>query len=101
MVPTAAAAHALDQDSPGLKAPIGAAFDKPLLSNQFHGGKTPILPQKLQEELGFSVAIYPTAGLFAAAHSLQRVYDSLANGRLVEHPLIAFDGFLALMTFRC
>jgi len=79
---------------------IGAAFDEPLLSNQLHGGKTPILPQKQLKEMGFSVAIYPTAGLFAAAHALQSVYDSLANDRPVTDPLYAFHDFVELIGFQ-
>ena len=79
---------------------IGAAFDKPLLSNQLHGGKTPILPQKQLKDMGFSVALYPTAGLFAAAHALQSVYDSLANDRPVADPLYAFHDFVELIGFQ-
>src|ERR1700756_4896604 len=33
---------------------IGAAFDVPVLSNQLHGGLTPILPQTRLQELGFA-----------------------------------------------
>jgi len=79
---------------------IGAAFDKPLLSNQLHGGKTPILPQKQLKDMGFSVALYPTAGLFAAAHALQSVYDSLANDRPITDPLYAFHDFVELIGFQ-
>ncbi len=79
---------------------IGAAFDKPLLSNQLHGGKTPILPQEQLRQMGFSIAIYPTAGLFAAAHTLQNVYNSLANGQPVTEPLITFHDFVELIGFQ-
>jgi 2-methylisocitrate lyase-like PEP mutase family enzyme len=53
---------------------IGKALSVPL------GGRTPILPQFRLQEMGFSVAIYPTAGLFAASHALASVYASLAKG---------------------
>ena len=68
---------------------VGKALSVPLVSNQLHGGRTPILPQSQLWEMGFSVAIYPTAGLFAASHALASVYASLANGKPVEAPLFA------------
>jgi 2,3-dimethylmalate lyase len=58
---------------------IGAAFDVPLVINQVHGGKTPILPPAQLQALGFSLAIYPTTGLLAAAHALAAVYGALAR----------------------
>ncbi|RZN32185.1 isocitrate lyase/PEP mutase family protein [Bradyrhizobium sp. Leo121] len=79
---------------------IGASVDAPLVSNQLHGGKTPILPQKKLEEIGFSAAIYPTAGLFAAAQALQSVYEAHADGRLVETPLFAFQDFVKMIGFQ-
>ncbi|WP_454632476.1 hypothetical protein [Bradyrhizobium cenepequi] len=78
---------------------IGASVDAPLVSNQLHGGKTPILPQKQLEELGFSAAIYPTAGLFASAKALQSVYIAHANGQLVETPLYSFHDFVEMIGF--
>ena len=48
---------------------IGAQLDVPLVSNQLHGGKTPILPQTQLKEMGFAAAIYPSAALFAAART--------------------------------
>jgi 2,3-dimethylmalate lyase len=79
---------------------IGAAVDAPLVSNQLHGGKTPILPQSQLEEIGFSAAIYPTAGLFATAKALQSVYEAHVEGRLVETPLWAFQDFVEMIGFQ-
>lgn len=79
---------------------IGAAFNKPLVSNQLHGGKTPILPQQKLKQMGYSVAIYPTVGLFAAAQALQNVYDSLADEKLVTQPLYAFHEFVEKIGFQ-
>ena len=79
---------------------IGAAFDVPVLSNQLHGGLTPILPQTRLQELGFAVAIYPTAGLFAASHALASVYASLAQGKPVRDPLIPFKDFVHMIGFQ-
>src|SRR5262245_23953841 len=72
-------------------AKIGASIDAPLVSNQLHGGRTPILPQSRLKQMGFNAAIYPTAGLFAAARALASVYDDHARDRPVRAPLYAFD----------
>jgi 2-methylisocitrate lyase-like PEP mutase family enzyme len=61
----------------------------PLVSNQLHGGKTPILPQAQLKEMGFSAALYPTAGLFAATKALAGVYDNHVKDREVQAPLYA------------
>jgi 2,3-dimethylmalate lyase len=78
---------------------IGAAFDVPVLSNQLHGGVTPILPPSELRKMGFSVAIYPTTGLFAASRTLASVYRSLAQGEPVSDPLYAFDDFVDMIGF--
>jgi 2-methylisocitrate lyase-like PEP mutase family enzyme len=79
---------------------IGASVDAPLVSNQLHGGKTPILPRDELEDIGFSAAIYPTAGLFAAAKALQTVYEAHADGRQVETPLYGFGDFVEMIGFQ-
>ncbi|WP_027285199.1 isocitrate lyase/PEP mutase family protein [Rubritepida flocculans] len=68
-------------------AEIGRSIDKPLLANMVEGGRTPILPAKRLEELGYAIAIYPAVGFLAAAAALERAYahlkaagDSLALG---------------------
>jgi len=52
---------------------IGSALDVPLVSNQLHGGRTPILSQDKLREIGYRMAIYPTAGLLATAFALRNV----------------------------
>jgi 2-methylisocitrate lyase-like PEP mutase family enzyme len=79
---------------------IGASVGAPLVSNQLHGGKTPILQQAELKRLGFSAAIYPTAGLFAAAKALASVYDDHVNDRTVKAPLYAFDDFVKMIGFQ-
>ena len=79
---------------------IAASVDAPLVSNQLHGGKTPILPQAELRMIGFSAAIYPTAGLFAAAKVLASVYDDHVNDRAVQAPLYAFDDFAQMIGFQ-
>ena len=78
---------------------IGAAFDVPVVSNQLHGGVTPILPRSELQEMGFAAAIYPTAGLFAASHALASVYQALAQGEPVSDPLYSFEGFVDMIGF--
>jgi 2-methylisocitrate lyase-like PEP mutase family enzyme len=79
---------------------IGAALDVPLLSNQLHGGHTPILPEAQLKEMGYSVAIYPTAGLFASAQALESTYTSLAKDTPIEVPLYGFHDFLEMIGFQ-
>jgi 2,3-dimethylmalate lyase len=79
---------------------IGASVDAPLVSNQLHGGRTPILSQAQLAKYGFAAAIYPTAGLFAAAKALAGVYDDHAHDRPVSAPLYDFDDFLEMIGFQ-
>jgi 2-methylisocitrate lyase-like PEP mutase family enzyme len=79
---------------------VGAALDVPLVSNQLHGGRTPILSPDRLQEIGYRMAIYPTAGLLATAHALSRVYASLAGRQPVQAPLYDFDAFSALIGFQ-
>lgn len=79
---------------------IGSSLDIPLVSNQLHGGHTPILSQSQLEEMGFRIAIYPTAGLLAAARALRDVYDAHARDKPVEIPLYDFNDFVEMIGFR-
>ena len=79
---------------------IGASLDVPLVSNQLHGGKTPILPRSQLKEIGFAAAIYPTAALFAATKVVKAVYDDLAHGRPVSTPLETFEDFTRMIGFQ-
>jgi 2,3-dimethylmalate lyase len=79
---------------------IGSSLDVPLVSNQLHGGRTPILSQDELRKIGYRMAIYPTAGLLAAAYALNNVYRSLADGRPVQMPLYDFNEFSAFIGFQ-
>src|SRR5262249_52742829 len=79
---------------------IGASIDTPLVSNQLHGGKTPILPQTQLAKMGFAAAIYPTAGLFAAAKALAAVYNDHVDDRPVSAPLYGFHDFTKMIGFQ-
>lgn len=79
---------------------IGSSLDVPLVSNQLHGGRTPILSQDELRKIGYRMAIYPTAGLLAAAYALNNVYRSLADGKPVQMPLYDFNEFSASIGFQ-
>lgn len=51
--------------------------DWPLLANCVTGGKSPLWTAKDCKELGFSLAIFPCAGIFPAARALQHSYAHL------------------------
>ena len=61
---------------------VGEALGEyPLLANLTAGGKTPVIPAEELAEMGFSVALYPSAAQKATIRSLQRVYgEILAEG---------------------
>ncbi|MGH6981754.1 MAG: carboxyvinyl-carboxyphosphonate phosphorylmutase, partial [Stellaceae bacterium] len=81
---------------------IGRAFDLPLVANMVEGGRTPILARDELEQLGFKIAIFPTAGLLATAAALASVFEELRergstkdwNGKFYN-----FDAFSRLMGF--
>ena len=50
--------------------------------------------------MGFAAAIYPTAGLFAAAKALASVYDDHIKDRPVRAPLYAFHDFVEMIGFQ-
>jgi 2-methylisocitrate lyase-like PEP mutase family enzyme len=60
---------------------IGRSFDVPRFVNNVEGGKTPLLPPDELEKLGFALAIYPVAGLLAAAQALENVYAQIKVGK--------------------
>ena len=51
-----------------------------MLANMVAGGRTPFLPPRQLEAMGFAVAIYPVMGLAATAAALQAAYAGLASG---------------------
>ncbi|MGY4458509.1 isocitrate lyase/PEP mutase family protein [Bradyrhizobium sp. LB13.1] len=79
---------------------IGSALDVPLVSNQLHGGRTPILSQDKLREIGYRMAIYPTAGLLAPAYAPDNVYGALVDDKPVQAPLYDFDEFSSLIGFQ-
>jgi 2-methylisocitrate lyase-like PEP mutase family enzyme len=83
-------------------ARIGRHFDVPLLANLADGGRTPILPKKRLEELGYKIGIFPVTGLLAAAKALKHVYGVLkekGSSDTLAGDLDSFDGFCRMIGF--
>jgi 2,3-dimethylmalate lyase len=81
---------------------IGRAFDVPLLANMVEGGRTPIVSASELESLGYKIAIYPVAGLLAAAGALESVYAHLlstGSTRGWDGRLAAFSDFVQMIGF--
>ncbi len=75
-------------------AGIPGSFTKPALVNIFEGGKTPPLPAKRLEEMGFRIGIYPSqthrAAIFAAMEVLA-VLKRDGDTRAMEPRMVTFQ----------
>jgi 2-methylisocitrate lyase-like PEP mutase family enzyme len=79
-----------------------AAFDKPMLANMADGGKTPILPAKVLEEIGYALAIYPSMTSLVAAAAMEnalRVLKGQGLSQTPEIPMADFNEFCKLIGF--
>ncbi|HEX8496543.1 MAG TPA: isocitrate lyase/phosphoenolpyruvate mutase family protein [Actinomycetales bacterium] len=63
---------------------IAAGIDCPLVVNMTESGRTPILPLADLSELGFAMAIYPTAALRLSAALITALYQQLASSGATE-----------------
>ena len=72
-------------------ARVGGEIDAWLLANMVPTGKSPEIPAARLAEMGFAVAIYPTAGVTAACAALQAAYGHLrAAGSTQGAPVPSF-----------
>jgi 2-methylisocitrate lyase-like PEP mutase family enzyme len=72
----------------------GAGIGKPLLVNISEYGRTPDLGAAAFETLGFSIALYPTSTLFAAAQSTKELAAALRKSgstRAIVPRMMPFD----------
>jgi len=79
-----------------------AAFDKPMLANMADGGKTPILPAKTLEEIGYALAIYPSMTSLVAAAAMERALQNLKSqgtSQVADIPMFDFNEFCHLIGF--
>jgi 2-methylisocitrate lyase-like PEP mutase family enzyme len=101
-------ARAVGADASFVEAPnsleelvdIGRRAPAPVVANMIEKGKTPVLPKQKLAELGFHLILYPLAGLFAAAHGLASIYDTIRRQDTTlgaESSLMAFDEFNELI----
>jgi 2-methylisocitrate lyase-like PEP mutase family enzyme len=82
-------------------ARIGRHFDVPLLANMADGGRTPILPKKRLEELGYKIAIFPATGFLpsprhssaSTACSRTRARATRSHSRCIPSTSCALVGF--------
>ncbi len=83
-------------------ARIGRAFDLPLVANMVEGGRTPLLGRQELEQLGFKLAIFPTAGFLAMGAAVRSVYEEIfAKGSSKDWrgDFYSFTEFSRLMGF--
>jgi 2-methylisocitrate lyase-like PEP mutase family enzyme len=80
---------------------IGERIGAPLLANMVNGGRTPLLPAARLAEIGFRIAIFPTAGFLAAAAAMEASYrDIKDNGTSTDKPpMYSFEAFNKLIGF--
>ncbi|MAJ93282.1 MAG: isocitrate lyase/PEP mutase family protein [Rhodospirillaceae bacterium] len=83
---------------------IGSRFgrDIPLLSNMVNGGVTPVMKPEELADLGYRIAIFPSAGFLATCNALNAVYGSLKQDGDAETggvDLFSFGEFNDLMGF--
>jgi len=67
------------ESEPEMAAICQALPGTPLLVNMVEGGRTPVLPPPRLAELGYALAIYPVAGLLAAAAALEAMYREIRD----------------------
>jgi methylisocitrate lyase len=56
---------------------VNRGVDGPTQAIQGEGAKTPMIPAKELEEMGFSVVVYPASALYAAAWAVKGVMEEL------------------------
>ncbi|HSB15132.1 MAG TPA: oxaloacetate decarboxylase, partial [Bryobacteraceae bacterium] len=75
---------------------ITSAIKAPNMANMVPGGKTPILPAKQLEEIGFAVVAHPTALTYAMAKTAQDVFRHIRDTGTssgLEGRMVAFEEF--------
>jgi 2-methylisocitrate lyase-like PEP mutase family enzyme len=56
---------------------IGRSFSIPLLFNMPTSGKTPLIPAKEMERLGFKIALYAGVGMYLFAYTMKKYLQTL------------------------
>jgi 2-methylisocitrate lyase-like PEP mutase family enzyme len=74
-------------------AAVAKSLTKPALANIFEGGKTPVLPARELEAMGFRIGIYPSQthrAAIAAAKKVLAVLRRDGDTAAIEHELATF-----------
>jgi len=58
---------------------INREVDAPTMANMVEGGKTPLIPPRVLQEIGYNVVVYPLSTVYAAAWATRRVMEELFN----------------------
>jgi 2-methylisocitrate lyase-like PEP mutase family enzyme len=83
-------------------AKIASSFDLPMLINVVEGGRTPVLPPAVLEQMGFALAIYPAAGFLSAGYAIEKAYGQVLATRSSigsPVPMADFMDFSKMMGF--
>ena len=102
------AARAAGADASFIEAPdslerlaeIGRRSPAPNVANMIEGGRTPVLDKDELTRLGFQLILYPLSGLFAAARSIEQMYQKLRTDGTTfgeENRLMTFPDFNELI----
>lgn len=70
---------------------VCAELAGPKMVNLLEGGKTPVLPAKELECIGFKIAAYPLTLLSSAVKAMTETLELLAKGQPLGQHLLAFD----------
>ncbi len=72
----------------------------PCLANNVEGGKTPVMPAKILEEMGFAAVTWPVSATYAIAHVLGELYATLMRDgttAALANRMLDFDAFNELI----
>jgi methylisocitrate lyase len=79
---------------------VCSEIDGPTFANMVEGGKTPILPARQLEEMGFAAVTWPVSASYAIAHAVRELYAALYRDgatHAVADRMVGFDDFNLLI----
>lgn len=79
---------------------ITSGFNVPVLANMVEGGRTPLLPARELEKLGYDLVIFPTASTYMVAQAMKNLMEELMKTGSTENlisEMISFPEFNELI----
>jgi len=79
---------------------ITSGFNVPVLANMVEGGRTPLLPARELEKLGYDMVIFPTASTYMVAQAMKNLMEELMKTGTTENlisEMIPFPEFNKLI----